>query len=64
MPLITLKDPDHLLQMSRARTIPRLVTDPILTDPILTEVTLPRVQMPKRDGFVADPRLDVPAQRA
>jgi cytochrome c len=36
----------------------------IPADTILTEVTLPRVQMPNRDGFVADPRPDVPPPRA
>ncbi len=29
-------------------------------DAVLTETTLPRVQMPNRDGFVGDPRPDVP----
>jgi S-disulfanyl-L-cysteine oxidoreductase SoxD len=36
----------------------------ITADTILTEVTLPRVQMPNRNGFVADPRPDVPPRRA
>ena len=27
---------------------------------LLTDTTLPRVRMPNRDGFVADPRPDVP----
>jgi mono/diheme cytochrome c family protein len=35
----------------------------ITADTILTEATLPRVQMPNRDGFVADPRPDVPPRR-
>lgn len=34
--------------------------DIIPAELILTETTLPRVQMPNRDGFVADPRPDVP----
>jgi cytochrome c len=29
-------------------------------DTVLTEKTLPAVRMPNRDGFVADPRPDVP----
>jgi mono/diheme cytochrome c family protein len=36
----------------------------ITADMILTETTLPRVQMPNRDGFIADPRPDVPAKSA
>lgn len=32
----------------------------IPADTVLTERTLPRVQMPNRDGFIADPRPDVP----
>jgi cytochrome c len=35
----------------------------ITADTILTEATLPHVQMPNRDGFVADPRPDVPPRR-
>lgn len=38
--------------------------DVIPADTILTETTLRRVQMPNRDGFVSDPRPDVPAQQA
>jgi hypothetical protein len=34
----------------------------ISPETILTEATLPRVQMPNRDGFVTDPRPDVPAK--
>jgi S-disulfanyl-L-cysteine oxidoreductase SoxD len=34
----------------------------VSADTILTETTLPRVQMPNRDGFVTDPRPDVPAK--
>lgn len=33
----------------------------ISAEAILTEVTLPRVRMPNRDGFVIDPRPDVPS---
>lgn len=29
---------------------------------ILTETTLPHVEMPNRDGFIADPRPDVPTR--
>ncbi|MEO7732130.1 MAG: cytochrome c [Kofleriaceae bacterium] len=36
----------------------------ISADEVLTETTLPRVRMPNRDGFVADPRPDVPAGSA
>jgi cytochrome c len=32
----------------------------ISADTMLTETTLPRVRMPNRDGFVADPRPDIP----
>lgn len=32
----------------------------ITPDMILTDTTLPRVPMPNRDGFVSDPRPDVP----
>jgi len=32
----------------------------ISADTVLTEATLPRVHMPNRDGFVSDPRPDVP----
>lgn len=32
----------------------------ITADTVLTEATLPRVEMPNRDGFVSDPRPDVP----
>jgi cytochrome c len=35
--------------------------DVIPADLILTETTLPRVRMPNREGFVPDPRPDVPA---
>jgi hypothetical protein len=34
----------------------------ISPETILTEATLPRVRMPNRDGFVPDPRPDVPAK--
>jgi S-disulfanyl-L-cysteine oxidoreductase SoxD len=34
----------------------------ISADTLLTETTLPRVQMPNRDGFVSDPRPEVPAK--
>jgi cytochrome c len=34
----------------------------IPVDTLLTETTLPRVRMPNRDGFVTDPRPDVPAK--
>jgi len=30
---------------------------------VLDEKTLPKVQMPNRNGFVADPRPDVPLKR-
>jgi cytochrome c len=30
---------------------------------VLNQTTLPRVQMPNRNGFVADPRPDVPARK-
>jgi cytochrome c len=32
-------------------------------DDVLNQTTLPRVQMPNRNGFVADPRPDVPARK-
>jgi mono/diheme cytochrome c family protein len=35
----------------------------ITADMVLTETTLIRVQMPNRDGFVEDPRPDVPFSR-
>jgi S-disulfanyl-L-cysteine oxidoreductase SoxD len=40
------------------------MNDIITADMALSETTLPGVQMPNRDGFVADPRPDVPATRA
>jgi cytochrome c len=30
---------------------------------VLNQTTLPRVQMPNRNGFVADPRPDVPVRK-
>lgn len=38
------------------------MNDIVPADLVLTEVTLPWVQMPNRDGFVADPRPDVPTR--
>jgi hypothetical protein len=30
---------------------------------VLSEQTLPRVKMPNRDGFIADPRPDIPRKQ-
>ena len=32
-------------------------------DDVLDETTLPRVKMPNRDGFVGDPRPDIPVKK-
>jgi cytochrome c len=40
------------------------MNDVIPYDMVLSETTLPGVQMPNRDGFVADPRPDVPGRSA